>query len=242
MEHPALPALVAPAVAGITRMSATDTVRARIALAIELGLLAPGEPLPSDAEIAAALDVSEITARRALKSLGDDGLLDRRRGRGGGTFVAASADTAENDAAAAYRADAERVHRLIDHRALLECAVVHHAALNATEEQLAELDTHVAAAARAENWTDYHAADERFHTAVARASGLDWALEPYGEVLADLYRYFIPYPVRYLHGVNEEHARLVAALRRGEVAAAVEIAERHVRTLHETMFVGLANS
>ena len=39
-------ALTAPAVAGIRRLSAVDTVRARISLAVDLGLLAPGEWLP----------------------------------------------------------------------------------------------------------------------------------------------------------------------------------------------------
>ena len=81
--------LGAPALTGIRRLSALDTVRARIALAVELGLLKPGERLPANAEIARALGVAEITVRRALESLVGDGLIERRRGRGGGTSVAA---------------------------------------------------------------------------------------------------------------------------------------------------------
>ena len=77
-----------PALGGIRRLSALDTVRARIALAVDLGLLAPGERLPPTDQIAAALGVSEITARRALVSLCADGVLERRRGRSGGTLVA----------------------------------------------------------------------------------------------------------------------------------------------------------
>ncbi|WP_308468022.1 FadR/GntR family transcriptional regulator [Rathayibacter soli] len=241
-EHTAVPALVAPAVSGITRLSATDTVRARIALAIELGLLAQREQLPSDAEVAAALDVSEITARRALKSLADDGVLERRRGRTGGTFVAARADASAIDAVTTYRADAAVVHRLIDRRALIECALVQRAAGTATPANLDELDRHVRAGAQAQNWTDYHAADEKFHLAVAASSGLDWALPQYHEVLYALYRYFLPYPVDYLHGANEEHAALVEALRKRDAASAVAIIEHHVRVLHETMFVGLRDS
>ena len=81
-------ALVDPAVAGITRLSALETVRARIALAIELGLLARGERLPTYRQLAQAIWLREINARRVLDSLADDGLLARRRGRGVGTFVA----------------------------------------------------------------------------------------------------------------------------------------------------------
>lgn len=232
-------ALSSPAVAGITRLSAVDTVRARIALSIELGLLRPGEALPADSEVAGALEVSEITVRRALKSLADNGVLVRRRGRGGGTFVADQPRVDSVDAVTAYRADAAEVHSLIDRRVLIEAAVTHHAALNATEAQLHELELFVEHAASAQNWTDYHAADEKLHIGVAKASGLAWALPHYNEVLYALYRYFLPYPVDYLHRVNHEHAELVAALRRGDPVAAVEVIERHVSALHDSMFVGL---
>jgi DNA-binding FadR family transcriptional regulator len=234
-------ALVAPAIAGIKRLSAVETVRARIALAIQLGLLVSGEPLAPDGEMANAMGVSEITVRRALKTLADDGMLVRRRGRNGGTFVAERASIRVVEAAAVYRADSDLVHALINRRVLLECALTHHAALSVTDEQLADLDRHVEAAATAANWTDYHAADEKLHLAVTRASGLDWAYPAYDEVLYELYRYFLPYPVDYLHGVNEQHRQLVAAIRRHDPVAAVAIIEEHVSELHRSMFIGFAD-
>jgi GntR family transcriptional repressor for pyruvate dehydrogenase complex len=234
--------LVDPAIAGIKRLSAAETVRARIALAIQLGLLITGEALQPDAEMAAAMGVSEITVRRALKKLADDGMLVRRRGRNGGTFVAEQASIRTVDAATVYRADSEVVHALINRRVLLECALAHHAALNVTDDQLAELDSFVEAAATAANWTDYHAADEKLHLAVARASGMVWAYPAYDEVLYELYRYFVPYPVTYLHAVNEQHRQLVSALRRRDAVGAVAIIEDHVAELHKSMFVGFPAS
>lgn len=234
-----VPALTDPVVAGITRMSATDTVRGRIGLAIEAGLLTAGEQLPSDAEIARALEVSEITARRALKSLADDGVLVRRRGRSGGTFVADGAEPIAPDAVSAYRADAAHVHELIDRRLLLECALTHHAALSATIDELDQLDAYVSEAAAAHSWADYHAADEKLHRGVAAAAGMPWAMPVYEVALRELYKYFIPYPVGYLHDINREHADLVAALRRRDVVEAVRVIEHHVDTLHQSMFVGL---
>ncbi len=79
---------------GVSRLSALEAVRARIALAVDLGLLAPGERLPGNAQIAAALGVGEITVRRALVSLCADGVLERRRGRNGGTHVAENPNAA----------------------------------------------------------------------------------------------------------------------------------------------------
>ncbi|WP_200952498.1 FadR/GntR family transcriptional regulator [Agromyces sp. Soil535] len=231
-------ALTEPELNGITRMSAVDTVRARISLAIDLDLMAAGEKLPPDAQIAAALDVSEITVRRALETMAEDGTVERRRGRSGGTFVTGVRPSVPDGAVEAYRADAALVHRLIDLRTLLECALTHHAAVHASTGELAQLAQHVADAGAAENWTEYHWADERFHVGVAEASGLTWALEQYREVLSQLYRYFIPYPIDVLHAANEDHARIVAALEARDPVAAVDMAREHVQHLHSTMFVG----
>ena len=131
------------------------------------------------------------------------------------------------------------MHRLIDQRLLDEASLTHLAAVAATDDDLAELDAAVAAAAAAQNWTDYHAADERFHLAVARAAGRPTLVGLYAETLGRLYAYFIPYPIAYLHEVNEEHAAVAAAIRRRDPETAVALAVRHVAVLHETMFVGL---
>ena len=236
------PALTAPVVAGITRLSAADTVRARIELAMELDLMTVGERLPSEPAIAEALDVSVATVRRALQSMADEGLVVRRRGRAGGTFVAKTgpdASSGSDQASATYRADAREVHRLIDLRALAEDALGAAAAHAASPAEIDALARIVADAAESTDWTSYHNADQRFHEAVAVASHLDWAIESYCDVLHQLYRYFIPYPIRYLHQVNLEHAQLVEALRARDSRAASEISRNHVLTLHKTMFVGL---
>jgi GntR family transcriptional regulator, transcriptional repressor for pyruvate dehydrogenase complex len=224
--------------AGIARLSATDTVRARIELAIELDLLVVGEKLPPDASIATSLNVSEITARRALESLAEDGILSRRRGRGGGTFVADKKTAASTMAVDIFRGDDAEVHRLIDLRILLESALLHHAALAATPEHIAELESHVRAAGIAKNWSEYHLADEKFHLALARVSGLTWAMSHYSEVLNQLYRYFIPYPIDQLRLANHDHARIVEAVRNHDPVRAVIEVSQHVAVLHRTMFVG----
>jgi GntR family transcriptional regulator len=47
---------------------------------------APGDPLPSESELAARYRVSRMTARQAVQNLAAEGLVQRRRGAG--TFVA----------------------------------------------------------------------------------------------------------------------------------------------------------
>ncbi|MET8243328.1 FCD domain-containing protein [Streptomyces sp. NPDC005202] len=231
--------LNAPQLNGIRRLTALDTVRARIALAVDLGLLAPGERLPSTDQIAAALDVGEITVRRALSSLCQDGVLERRRGRNGGTLVAEQPTTGAVRAMDAYRAQDAEVHALIDQRLVLECGLAHLAARNADEAAVARLQQLADAMDQAPTWAEFHGCDERFHLAVAAATGVTRAAEPYGRVLRKLYRYYLPYPVEALRQSNREHHALVDALRNGDGAAAADIARQHVETLRHTMFVGL---
>jgi GntR family transcriptional regulator len=52
---------------------------------IRTGVLKPGQPVPSELEISAMLRVSRMTARQALKSLCDMGVVFSERGKG--TFV-----------------------------------------------------------------------------------------------------------------------------------------------------------
>lgn len=59
----------------------------RISEAIHLGLLADGERLPAEAELAAQFNVAPMTMRDALAALRDEGLVETKRGRHGGSFV-----------------------------------------------------------------------------------------------------------------------------------------------------------
>jgi DNA-binding FadR family transcriptional regulator len=231
--------LAAPPLAAIRRLSAFDTVRVRIALAVDLGLLAPGERLPPTSDIAGALDVGEMTVRRALVSLCHDGILERRRGRTGGTLVAPRPPRGVVREIAAYRDAAGEVHRLIDHRVLLECGAAHLAATRAGTAELQRLRELVEQMEEVTAWTDFHRLDEQFHLAVASATGLSGVVEEYGAVLHELYRYYLPYPLEYLRESNGEHRALVDAVAERNPIAAVDVARRHVEVLHQTMFVGL---
>lgn len=230
-------ALTAPQLSGIRRLTALETVRARIALAVELGLLAPGEWLPASDKIAAALDVGEITARRALVSLCEDGVLERIRGRGGGTRVAEHPVRAAVSATATYESSADEVRALIDHRLVLECGLAHLAAQRSDESTMDELRRLVDEMDRAESWAEFHRHDEAFHLAVARLAGVD--VEPYRRALHDLYRFYLPYPLGHLQDSNADHRTLVEALAARDPLRATETAHNHVATLHSTMFIAL---
>lgn len=70
----------------------TDAVVARISAAIGLGVITDGEQLPSEIDLANQLGVSTMTLREALAVLREQGLVQTKRGRGGGSFIRSSAE------------------------------------------------------------------------------------------------------------------------------------------------------
>jgi GntR family transcriptional regulator, transcriptional repressor for pyruvate dehydrogenase complex len=231
--------LSSPTLGAIRRTSAVDTVRARIALAVELGLVRPGERLPPTDETAVAFGVSEITVRRGYRMLQDDGVLVRRRGHTGGTFVADDPAHVPVVARAEYRADATRVHGLIDQRAVLESGLARLGAHARSDDDLATMAQQVERMAVAANWAEFRELDAAFHARMAAASALPAGAELHARVSTELYAYFLPYPLDYLRASNAEHGLLVDALRAGDGDAAAGLAYDHVRELHDSMYVGL---
>lgn len=232
-------ALGGRALGGLERRNAIDAVRLRIGMAVSLGMLRPGERLPDQEEVARGLSVSPMTARRALMSLAEDGVLVRRRGRAGGTFVADHPSTEALRDLVVPAAETAEVHGLIDRRLLMECALAHFAALRATPEEVQHLDRLTRRMAEASSWSVYHQADDEFHRSVARIAAAGTATGEYLKVLEQLYGYFIPYPIEQLHVSNHDHIGLVRALAARDCATAVEVSHQHVDRLHRTMFVGL---
>lgn len=87
---------------------------------IAAGRHAPGERLPGEEALAELYGVSRVTVRRALLSLQEEGLIERRQGQG--TFVAAAA-ASSGSAVAGYMARVARARRR-SRPVPLECAWV----------------------------------------------------------------------------------------------------------------------
>ena len=230
--------LASPALGAIRRTTAVDTVRARISLAVELGMLTPGQRLPSTDDTARAFEVSEMTVRRAYRALSDEGVVVRRKGHAGGTFIADAPAVGTVVEIDAYRADAAHVHALIDQRAALEAGLAAIASASADEEALTQLDALVEEMRSVPDWTGFRTADAVFHEVLVRMAGAAGAADLHQRVSHELYAYFIPYRIDYLRESNEEHACLVDALRSRDAAAASRLAFDHVAELHGSMYVG----
>jgi DNA-binding FadR family transcriptional regulator len=82
--EPAAEAVFRPVQAG----NALEITIERMMCAIRLGVVPTGARFPAERDLAARLGVSRITLREAIRLLQSRGLVESRRGRSGGTFVA----------------------------------------------------------------------------------------------------------------------------------------------------------
>lgn len=226
-------------IAAISRLSAVDTVRARVMVAINLGLLVPEERLPAVDEMAEAFDVSRSTVIRGLNSLQKEGVIVRRTGRYGGSFVGSGGQQGAGTSVQAYLEDHPTVHALIDERAVLESGFAALAARERREPQIVRMRELVEAMAVTENWAEFRNLDRTFHNLVAEAAHTPLALPILHRVNKALDPYFIPYRMELLHSSNREHREIVDALSAHDGGRAAILTADHVHELHSSMYVGL---
>ena len=222
------------------RLTAAHELMARIGIAVQVGLLAPGERLPGTDEIAETFGVSVTTVRRALSALAGRGVLNARRGRHGGTFVAEPPDLSQLADLLPYRVRSGEVHQLLDQRRVLECGMAFLAAERASQAELDALAREVEAMDRACTWAEFRAHDPRFHLCIAEIAASARAAAELAAVLGRLVRFYVPYPIEYLRASNDEHRELLGRLRARDGAGAASVARRHVEAIYDTVFVATA--
>ena len=198
----------------------------RLGSAIRLGLLAPGAKLPPERELADRLRISRSTLRQALTALVQSGHLVSLRGRSGGTFVADRPPLAEQ---AGEPLD-QGAWAVLDYRVAIELGSVQLAAERGSAAQLDRLEELVEKmAGEVENFEEYRRTDIRFHIDIAETAQSPRLLSAMTDVqsqMSDLIA-LIAHPPEVLARSNEQHARLVKALRKGDGSRAVRQMREH---------------
>jgi GntR family transcriptional repressor for pyruvate dehydrogenase complex len=200
----------------------------RLGTAIKLGLLPPGTRLPAERELCLKLEIARSTLRQALVALAQSGHLHATRGRGGGTFVADPQPPAQPPS----RGVLAHWREVCDERMLVEVGIAVLAAERAAPAALDTLDQVVARLdGMLEDFPAYRRADTRFHVGLAEATGSPQLVTKMTETQGAMSALIshIAHPPEVLDSANDQHRRLLAAVRhRDEAAAAREMTE-HLR-------------
>ena len=209
----------------------SEAVARRVGSAIALGLLGDGEQLPSEAELAIQLNVSTVTLREALAELRKLGLVDTRRGRGGGSFVRSRDDAlAQLSATRLAELGTTDLRELGDEHAAVAGTAARLAASRASVGEIARLRDVVDRLAGADSVAAQRRADGRFYIEVAACAQSVRLTMKQMDILVEFGQ--LPWPPErspeLLDEVLTSHRAVVDALEARDAARARDLTDRHV--------------
>ncbi|MGV9864068.1 FadR/GntR family transcriptional regulator [Rhodococcus koreensis] len=220
-----------------------ESIGLRIASAVHLGLLADGEQLPSETELAAQLNVSTVTLREALVHLRAQGLIETRRGRNGGSFIRSNpAISVPMLVARLAQFSASEWRDLGDEQAAIESASAYLAAQRATSDDLERLHSLADGVAHVATPSQRYRADSRFHLAIAVVSQSERLTRSEVRIQSEMAGVrWLPHKDDALDAAEaaRQHAAIVAAIEAEDEHKAVQLARehahadtRHIRRMH----------
>lgn len=202
----------------------------RIVTAIAVGEFQPGQRLPAERELSAQLGLSRNTVREALARVARLGMLDIRRGRNGGAYVASQWT---DETAGSVRATLEplwaELESAFDMRKLVESLVAATAAERHDDDDRREILAALADYESAPDLAEAQRADLRLHHAVAQAAKNPRLIRLREELLTEVSIGFSvePFtPAGYAQALPE-HRAIAEAVVAGDAVAAARIGSKH---------------
>lgn len=201
----------------------------QLATAIRLGVLVDGDHLPPERELADRLGVARNTLRDAIAALREAGLVQTRRGRGGGTVVTYAGPSVATGEGPRPRVGMALADAL-DFRRVVEPGAARLAALQPLSgEQRAGLVAAVHEVRVADGDSAHRLADSRLHLAVATASGSPMLVEAVTRAQSALGELLAAIPVlrTNIQHSHDQHDAIVDAILCGAADAARSAMEEH---------------
>lgn len=211
---------------------AHEYVAEQIRRQIFLGAATVGEALPPERQLAEMFGVGRATIQAALEILERDRLVDRRVGRNGGTFVRTEVDGRGSMARVLSRIkkDQVRIDSVLRFRELVEPAAASDAARDRSEAELSFMSEAHDRGLEAESNEESLRSDAEFHLAIARASHNQFFLQSSEQIRVVLRDVLVALPESelWMDRSNREHARILAAIKAGDVSEARRSMLRHI--------------
>ena len=215
------------------RETLSDRLAGLLSKQIAAGELAPGDRLPTEAQLSAAHGVSRSVVREAVHRIKSRGLLQSRQGSG--VFVSAPAKHRPLEFDPAVLESIDAVVHVVEVRRVLEGEMAALAATRASRSQVAGLRRALAAIdAAAEAGQDGVAEDLAFHRAIGQATGnpqfshLLAFLEQYLREGMRITRGNEARRLDFMEAVRKEHRMILDAIAAGDAAGARRAATRHL--------------
>jgi GntR family transcriptional repressor for pyruvate dehydrogenase complex len=203
-----------------------DTV-ARLLQTIRLGIVAPGEALPPERDLAARFSVSRDTVRDAIRELASAGYLVSKRGRYGGTFVSETLPAVDGTG---EPMDAAEIDDVLGLREILELGAARAAAarsLSAADRDMLWTRMRETAAASVD---DYRRLDSRLHLTIGELVGTPSLVSLLADNRTRVNQLLDNIPLLHpnIAHSNEQHEAIVVAILTGDSERAAAAMAEHL--------------
>ncbi|MBN1190469.1 MAG: FadR family transcriptional regulator [Dehalococcoidales bacterium] len=213
---------------------ATDIIENRISNMIIKGTVKPCEKLPTEKELSDQFDVSIVTIREALRGLEVAGLIEKKRGRGGGIYVTQINNDSVKLALNNYLKRRKfSAHHLAEVRLTVEPPIIRMIASIITPEELQVLEENISFCENKMEKTppsfpfkEYFSVGEKnieFHRLIAQATHnpvfvltMDYVMD----FIFDFKKSIFTPDIHHCAKVVEDHRSIFSALKAGDAAEA----------------------
>jgi GntR family transcriptional regulator, transcriptional repressor for pyruvate dehydrogenase complex len=215
----------------VSAKKVSDFIREQLEEAIILKELLSEEQLPTERELAEIFNASRITVREALSQLESKGLIEKRVGAKGGTFVLPVTANSHKRTRAEIAQDWEYILKVFEYRMIVEPEAAFLAAARITADELDLLQHYLDQSIEADctrEW--FRALDVKFHLAIAKASGNPLCEAAVRQIRTQINPALdlMPYDNQ-IRTVNYDvHTEILSALRARDAEKSREVMRRHI--------------
>lgn len=207
----------------VDTVSRAESIVRRFEAAISIGILNAGDHLPPEAILAEQLGVSPLTLRQGLHALRTRGLVEIRRGRGGGSFISGQIDMRDRDIDDRLRdAETDEIRDLYDLAAVTARGAVRLSAQRADQQDFRRLHLRNEQFLAEETPAGLRRAAGRFHVGLGVAAQSRQITSLLIRVQADIAPISWPsaHVISRKQAAYEEHEAVVAAIEAGDAGEA----------------------
>ncbi|WP_145330495.1 FadR/GntR family transcriptional regulator [Paenibacillus xylanexedens] len=228
----------------VSTKKVSEFIREQLEEAIILKELMSEEQLPAERDLAEMFNVSRITVREALSALEDKGLIEKRVGAKGGTFVLPLTTNSHKRTREEIKRGWAQMLKVFEYRTIIEPEAAFLAAERITAGELEQLYNYMEQSIEPDctrEW--FRALDVKFHLTIAKASG-----NPYFETAVRQIRTKInpaldlmPYDER-IRSVNYGvHMEILEALKSRDSVRSRDTMKRHIEFSADAIYARLVS-
>ena len=214
----------------VTSKHISDFVLEQLEEAIFLKEILPDEQLPPERELAQMFNASRMVVREAIAELEKRGLVEKRLGAKGGTFVLPIAHKALEYAKEQIAEQKEELKELLEFRAIVEPEAAGLAAEKITDEELLALRKILDLSSQDCTREQFRALDVKFHLMIAHATRNSFIENAVRQIRKkiNLGLDLLPFDDQVRETSNRVHEQLYDALVRKDKNEARELMRRHI--------------